>query len=93
MCGNCQVIEVAPTHCVVEISKSAGDLRTYNRVRNHPVNWIWKFINLVTDFNFGPQFCESLSSLLEQKSGLTSQKQESEELCTTGKKKLDAGWW
>lgn len=26
-----QVIEVAPTHCVVEISKSAGDLRMYNK--------------------------------------------------------------
>ncbi|XP_057422382.1 CBL-interacting serine/threonine-protein kinase 21 isoform X2 [Lotus japonicus] len=25
-----QVIEVAPTHCVVEIAKSAGDLRMYN---------------------------------------------------------------
>ncbi|MED6191579.1 CBL-interacting serine/threonine-protein kinase 21 [Stylosanthes scabra] len=41
-----QLIEVAPTHCVVEISKSTGDLRTYNK------------------------FCESLSSLLEQKSCL-----------------------
>ncbi|MED6125154.1 CBL-interacting serine/threonine-protein kinase 21 [Stylosanthes scabra] len=26
-----QLIEVAPTHCVVEISKSTGDLRTYNK--------------------------------------------------------------
>ncbi|QCD80415.1 pathogenesis-related protein 1 [Vigna unguiculata] len=25
------VIEVAPTHCVVEISKSTGDIRTYNK--------------------------------------------------------------
>ncbi|CAJ2649712.1 unnamed protein product [Trifolium pratense] len=26
-----EVIEVAPTHCVIQISKSAGDLRMYNR--------------------------------------------------------------
>lgn len=38
MCGNCQVIEVAPAHCVIEISKSAGDLRMYNKVRKHPVS-------------------------------------------------------
>lgn len=31
------MIEVAPTHCVVEIAKSAGDLRMYNEVRKHPV--------------------------------------------------------
>ncbi|XP_057722303.1 CBL-interacting serine/threonine-protein kinase 21 isoform X1 [Arachis stenosperma] len=49
-----QLIEVAPTHCVVEISRSAGDLRTYTK------------------------FCESLSSLLEQKSGLTSSQEQEE---------------
>jgi len=35
MCRNCQVIEVAPAHCVVQVSKSVGDLRMYNEVRKH----------------------------------------------------------
>lgn len=30
--GNWQVIEVAPTNCVVEISRSAGELGTYREV-------------------------------------------------------------
>ncbi|XP_061349925.1 CBL-interacting serine/threonine-protein kinase 21 [Gastrolobium bilobum] len=60
-----QVIEVAPTHCVVEISKSVGDLRMYN------------------------EFCESLSSLLKQKSAVPSQSQDAEDLCATGIKKKD----
>jgi hypothetical protein len=30
--GNWQVIEVAPTHCVVEISRSAGELEPYTEV-------------------------------------------------------------
>lgn len=40
-----EVIELAPTHCVVEISKSEGELTVYK------------------------EFCKSLSSLLEEKSG------------------------
>ncbi|KAK1560594.1 hypothetical protein Q3G72_028538 [Acer saccharum] len=48
-----EVIEVAPTNCVIEISKSAGELRLYN------------------------EFCESLSSLLLEKSYESSQMQES----------------
>ncbi|KAK7329831.1 hypothetical protein VNO77_24011 [Canavalia gladiata] len=54
-----QVIEVAPTHCVIEISKSAGDLRMYN------------------------EFCASLSNLLKQTPGVTSQSQDSLDLCVT----------
>ncbi|GLT97544.1 hypothetical protein SLE2022_151030 [Rubroshorea leprosula] len=48
-----EVIEVAPTNCVVEISKSAGELRVYK------------------------EFCKSLSSLLTDKSDLSSEMQES----------------
>ncbi|KAL5066079.1 hypothetical protein RYX36_027816 [Vicia faba] len=48
-----EVIEVAPAHCVVQISKSAGDLRMYN------------------------EFCESLSSLLKEKSSTPSHDQDS----------------
>lgn len=29
---NSQVVEVAPTHCVVEISKSTGELALYKEV-------------------------------------------------------------
>lgn len=64
-----KVIEVAPAHCVVEISKSTGDLRTYK------------------------EFCESLSSLLTEKSGsvASSPSQESVEECITGKANQDTG--
>ncbi|XP_022730486.1 CBL-interacting serine/threonine-protein kinase 21-like isoform X2 [Durio zibethinus] len=47
-----EVIEVAPTNCVVEISKSAGELTVYK------------------------EFCKSLSSLLIEKSDISSQIQE-----------------
>lgn len=47
-----EVIEVAPTNCVVEISKSAGELEVYK------------------------EFCKSLSSLLSDKSSLSSEKQD-----------------
>ncbi|KAF7838065.1 CBL-interacting serine/threonine-protein kinase 21 [Senna tora] len=60
-----KVIEVAPTHCVVEVSKSAGDLRMYE------------------------EFCESLSSLLTEKSGVPSEIQESVEVSIDGKNKQD----
>ncbi|CAL5199366.1 unnamed protein product [Lathyrus oleraceus] len=50
-----EVIEVAPAHCVVQISKSAGDLRKYN------------------------EFCESLSSLLNEKSTMPSHDRDSED--------------
>ncbi|KAJ1433515.1 Serine/threonine-protein kinase, active site [Sesbania bispinosa] len=66
MFGNCQVIEVSPTHCVVEISKSTGDLRMYN------------------------QFCESLSSLLKQKSRMSPQSQDSVDQCDVGIKMQEA---
>ncbi|OMO89834.1 hypothetical protein COLO4_19571 [Corchorus olitorius] len=49
-----EVIEVAPTNCVVEISKSAAELTVYK------------------------EFCKSLSSLLIEKSDVTSQIQEPE---------------
>lgn len=49
----CQVIEVAPAHCVVQISKSAGDLRKYNEVRKKKSCQLnirkLKLVNLVTD--------------------------------------------
>ncbi|CAK8564217.1 unnamed protein product [Lathyrus sativus] len=62
-----EVIEVAPAHCVVQISKSAGDLRKYN------------------------EFCESLSSLLKEKSSIPSHDQDSEDQCKVSsiKKKND----
>ncbi|URE26470.1 NAF domain [Musa troglodytarum] len=44
-----EVVEVTPNHCVVEVSKSAGDLGTYK------------------------EFCQSLSSLLKDNSGSSSQ--------------------
>lgn len=47
-----EVIEVAPTNCVVEISKSAGELDVYK------------------------EFCKSLSSLLSDKSKLSSENQD-----------------
>ncbi|XP_058754982.1 CBL-interacting serine/threonine-protein kinase 21 [Vicia villosa] len=52
-----EVIEVAPAHCVVQISKSAGDLRMYN------------------------EFCESLSSLLKEKSSMSSHDRDSVDQC------------
>ncbi|XP_012573429.1 CBL-interacting serine/threonine-protein kinase 21 isoform X2 [Cicer arietinum] len=55
-----KVTEVAPTHCVVEISKSAGDLRMYN------------------------EFCESLSSLLKQKSRVSSEGEDLVDQCDAG---------
>jgi len=87
------VIEVAPAHCVVEISKSTGDLRMYNKVRKKNIlGWICKLINLVTDFNFDYQFCESLSNLLKQKPDVPSQSQHSVDQCAADRKKHDAGW-
>ncbi|XWS28067.1 hypothetical protein CRYUN_Cryun25bG0034100 [Craigia yunnanensis] len=53
-----EVIEVAPTNCVVEISKSEGELTVYK------------------------EFCKSLSSLLIQKSDVSSPIQESETVDT-----------
>lgn len=32
-----QVIEVAPNHCVVEVSKSAGELLLYKKVSKKPL--------------------------------------------------------
>ncbi|GKV18213.1 hypothetical protein SLEP1_g28626 [Rubroshorea leprosula] len=55
-----EVIEVAPTNCVVEISKSAGELTIYK------------------------EFCKSLSSLLTDKSGLSSRMQESKSVDISG---------
>ncbi|GLT29028.1 hypothetical protein SLA2020_039210 [Shorea laevis] len=55
-----EVIEVAPTNCVVEISKSAGELTIYK------------------------EFCKSLSSLLTDKSGLSSRMQESKSVGING---------
>nr|XP_018674134.1 PREDICTED: CBL-interacting serine/threonine-protein kinase 21 isoform X1 [Musa acuminata subsp. malaccensis] len=46
-----EVVEVTPNHCVVEVSKSAGDLGTYK------------------------EFCQSLSSLLKDNSGSSSQEE------------------
>ncbi|KAF8400377.1 hypothetical protein HHK36_013675 [Tetracentron sinense] len=54
--NNSKVIEVTPTHCVVEISKSAGELRVYK------------------------EFCKSLSSLLTEKSGDSSELHEPVEI-------------
>ncbi|XWS52167.1 hypothetical protein CRYUN_Cryun11dG0043800 [Craigia yunnanensis] len=53
-----EVILVAPTNCVVEISKSAGELTVYK------------------------EFCKSLSSLLIEKSDVSSQIEESETVDT-----------
>lgn len=88
------MIEVAPTHCVIEISKSTGDLRVYHKVRKHPLSLslMCKHVNLVTNFNFNYQFCESLSNLLKQKPDVPSQSQDSVDLCAAERKKQDAGW-
>ncbi|KAK7293406.1 hypothetical protein RJT34_16271 [Clitoria ternatea] len=50
-----------------------------------------KLINLVTDFNFDHQFCESLSSLLKQNPSVASRSQDSLYLCTASRNKEDAG--
>lgn len=86
------MIEVAPTHCVVEISKSTEDIRTYNKVRKFLLGWICKLMNLVIDFNFDYQFCESLSNLLKQKPGVPSQSEDSVDQCASDRKKHDAEW-
>ncbi|XP_052200446.1 CBL-interacting serine/threonine-protein kinase 21 [Diospyros lotus] len=46
-----EVIEVAPTHCVIEISKSTGELGLYR------------------------EFCKSLSSMLTEESGVSTETQ------------------
>jgi len=49
-------------------------------------------MNLVTDFNFDYQFCESLSNLVKQKPGVPSQSEDSVDQCASERKKHDAGW-
>uniref|UniRef100_A0A0D9VCW2 non-specific serine/threonine protein kinase n=1 Tax=Leersia perrieri TaxID=77586 RepID=A0A0D9VCW2_9ORYZ len=51
-----EVIEVTPAHCVVEVSKSTGDLRSYHEY-DEELNR-----NALHDLHL--QFCRSLSSLL-----------------------------
>ncbi|XWS28068.1 hypothetical protein CRYUN_Cryun25bG0034100 [Craigia yunnanensis] len=63
-----EVIEVAPTNCVVEISKSEGELTVYK------------------------EFCKSLSSLLIQKSDVSSPIQESETVDTNSNSILLNEW-
>lgn len=48
-------------------------------------------MNLVTDYIFDYQFCESLSNFLEQKPGSPSQIQDSVDLCVVDRKKQHAG--
>jgi len=91
---NCQVIEVAPAHCVVQVSKSVGDLRMYNEVRKHIL-----LIKYSQDrkygywFNFDYQFCESLSNLLKDESSIPPHGQDSVDRCETGSiEKQDAEW-
>jgi hypothetical protein len=48
MLRNYYVIEVAPAHCVVQISKSVEDLRMYNEVRKHIL-----LIEYSQDHNYG----------------------------------------
>lgn len=70
-----QVIEVTPMHCVVQISKSAGELRLYNEVFqfipfiffflvSNSKEWLYITLTIGTIMN---QFCKSLSSLLNEK--------------------------
>ncbi|KAE8056788.1 hypothetical protein FH972_013527 [Carpinus fangiana] len=62
-----EVIEVAPTNCVIQISKSVGELHVYE------------------------EFCKSLSSLLTEQSGVSSQTEEAEEVRVNSKKIQDSG--
>ncbi|XP_030523659.1 CBL-interacting serine/threonine-protein kinase 21 isoform X1 [Rhodamnia argentea] len=62
-----EVIEVAPEHCVVEISKSAGELGMYK------------------------EFCQSLSSLLTEKSSDSLESQQSQESLIQCKDIVGAG--
>ncbi|XP_059636247.1 CBL-interacting serine/threonine-protein kinase 21 isoform X2 [Cornus florida] len=64
-----EVIEVAPTHCVIEISKSAGELGLYK------------------------EFCESLSSMLIEESGVSSTKQETNEFSVNSKDIQETQWY
>ncbi|KAE9462442.1 hypothetical protein C3L33_05623, partial [Rhododendron williamsianum] len=57
-----EVIEVAPTHCVIEISKSDGELGLYRE-----------------------QFCKSLSSMLTEESGVSTENQAAKEVIVNSK--------
>ncbi|KAI8570110.1 hypothetical protein RHMOL_Rhmol01G0008100 [Rhododendron molle] len=56
-----EVIEVAPTHCVIEISKSDGELGLYR------------------------EFCKSLSSMLTEESGVSTENQAAKEVIVNSK--------
>ncbi|KAF7153941.1 hypothetical protein RHSIM_Rhsim01G0008300 [Rhododendron simsii] len=56
-----EVIEVAPTHCVIEISKSDGELGLYR------------------------EFCKSLSSMLIEESGVSTENQAAKEVIVNSK--------
>ncbi|XP_041019064.1 CBL-interacting serine/threonine-protein kinase 21 [Juglans microcarpa x Juglans regia] len=62
-----EVIEVAPTDCVISISKSSGELQVYE------------------------EFCKSLSSLLTEKSEISSQIKEPQEVTANSKNIQESG--
>ncbi|GAV87245.1 Pkinase domain-containing protein/NAF domain-containing protein [Cephalotus follicularis] len=80
-----EVIEVAPTNCVIEISKSAGDLNVYDEFCKSLSSQLTQNSGLslqiqeLKDVSSENQLCKSLSSLSTPKSGGSSQMQETKE--------------
>ncbi|KAJ8750757.1 hypothetical protein K2173_015938 [Erythroxylum novogranatense] len=88
-----EVIEVAPANCVVEISKSAGELRVYKEVKRYHLSWYLTIqrhlyaCKLLADLWWHvlslvyQQFCRSLSSLLKENSGVSLAIQKPQDAC------------
>lgn len=73
-----QVIEVAPTHCVVELSKSLGKLDEFQKVRieiSHLGNHCLRQFEVMLTLDHSPrrQFCQRLLSLLAENPGVQTQ--------------------
>lgn len=84
------MFEVTPIHCVVEISKSAGDLTAYKEVIHVSLSLLDLYPARVTLIypDFHKQFCESLSSLLRQSSAGSSSELQASEADEKARKEL-----
>lgn len=89
---------MAPTHCVIEISKSDGELGLYREVISTNIKYWYIYIYILhnihvkfSTFNhfcsseIGEQFCKSLSSMLTEESGVSTENQAAKEVIVNSK--------